>query len=180
MSDRTIILMGLRGSGKSTLGRQLAQRLGASFADLDDTTAAHMGASDAGAAIRAHGIKAFRDAESAALLRTLDDAPGVLSLGGGTPTAPGAAEALRESARAGTVLVYLHAPPTVLADRIRTDPSDRPSLTGADPGADPGAEFAAVYLARDPLYRELAGAIIEVEHATPGELVEQIAELARS
>ncbi len=85
----------------------------------------------------------------------------VVSLGGGTPTAPGAAESLRRlTERGDCAVVYLHAPPEMLADRLRGEGAQggRPSLTGR------GAveEVGDVYVARDELYRSLATAVVEV------------------
>lgn len=157
----TIVLMGLRGSGKSTLGRRLAERLGRVFVDLDDRTAAALGASAAGAALRSHGEPAFRAAEVVALREALGEAGVVLALGGGTPTASGAADLLREAAASGgAALVYLRAEPRTLAGRLTAAGApDRPGLTGDDPVA----EIAMLFERRDPLYRELAGATLYLD-----------------
>jgi len=162
--------MGLRGCGKSTVGRLLADRLGVAFVDLDDAVAALMNAADAAAAIAAHGMDRFRQAEADSLETELAGDAGVLALGGGTPTAPGAAETLREAAAGGRIrLVYLHASPDELRARLgRTDTSSRPSLTGRGTLD----EIGEVYLQRDPLYRSLAALVIE----TAGRTAEQIAD----
>ncbi|MBZ0172538.1 MAG: hypothetical protein K8E66_09185, partial [Phycisphaerales bacterium] len=155
-----IILMGLRGSGKSSVGRLVAGRLGLGFIDLDDVTPVRLGAGDSAEAIRVHGFDAFRGAETEALRDVLGRGRCVLALGGGTPTAPGAADLLREHALAGAALVYLRARPGVLRDRLSaTDTSSRPSLTGAGTLD----EIGRVYRARDPLYRALCTRVIETE-----------------
>lgn len=159
-----IALMGLRGSGKSTLGRALAERLGRRFVDLDDRTlarcAAHEGATIA-EVFRDIGEPAFRKAETAALREALGERDIVLALGGGTPIAPGAADDLREAQRRGEVWVcYLRCRPETLRRRLREAGgagADRPSLTGADPLD----EIDEVHMRRDPLYRELADATLE-------------------
>lgn len=157
----TIVLIGLRGSGKSTLGPRLAERLGVRFVDLDERTAALLGSATPGEALRAHSIDRFRSAESEALRATLDEGVGVLALGGGTPTAPGAADLLRDRARQGHVqMLYLHATPSLLAHRITASGApERPSLTGADPAA----EVGTLYAQRDPLYRELAQGVLHTD-----------------
>lgn len=157
-----LLLIGLRGSGKSTLGRALGQQRGVGFLDLDDAVLRAMGHATVADAWRAEGEGAFRMAETQALRRTLEsDAPGrprVIALGGGTPTAPGAADLIREARRAGVAMVvYLRCAPDELRRRLRilgveTGDSNRPSLTGKS-ALD---EVEDVFNARDPLYRELA------------------------
>ncbi len=157
-----IVLIGLRGSGKSTLGRALADRLGLPFVDLDDVTPQLLGRASVADAWRHDGELAFRRAEARALEQELTLRGRVLALGGGTPTAPRAADLLREHALAGrAVIVYLRAPAPALRRRLEaTGPgAGRPSLTGAGPLD----EIAAVLAARDPLYASLAGLVVEVE-----------------
>lgn len=160
-SPPTIVLIGLRGSGKSTLGPRLAERLGLRFVDLDERTAALLGSAAPGEALRTHGIDRFRMAEAEALCATLDEGVGVLALGGGTPTAPGAADLLRDRAQQGRLqMLYLHASPSLLAERIAASGApERPSLTGADPAA----EVGTLYAQRDPLYRGLAQGVLHTD-----------------
>ena len=158
----TLVLIGLRGSGKSTIGRIVADAAGLPFADLDDRTPALLDARDAADAINTQGLRAFRDAEFTALGSELEPSCSfqrVLALGGGTPTAPGAADLLMKERDDGRILiVYLHASPSVLRDRLRgTETASRPSLTGADMLD----EIETVYLQRDALYRTLADHTLE-------------------
>lgn len=149
-----VVLIGLRASGKSTLGRLLAERLGVGFVDLDDRTAARLGAPSAGAGLRAAGEAAFREAEAGALEEALR-AGGVVALGGGTPLAPGAADALRAC---GAPIVYLHASVEELESRLSSsDLATRPSLTGAGTVG----EVGGVYAARDPLFRSLSTVVVD-------------------
>lgn len=171
--DPHVILIGLRGCGKSTVGALLAQRLTKPLIDLDERTAARLGTPTAGDALRTHGEPAFRAAEAAALKDALAHDRAVLALGGGTPTAPTAADTLR-AARASDVarIIYLHAPPDTLRARLSaTDTRTRPALTSA------GVlnEVAALYAARDPLYRSLADLVIGIDAITPVQAVDQIA-----
>lgn len=165
---RHVILIGLRTAGKSTVGRLLAERLEVPLADLDDATAALLHAATPADAINEHGITAFRHAEATALEQALDRPPHILALGGGTPTAPTAADQLR---RADAVVVYLHAEPAVLRERLAsTDTATRPGLTTADPLA----EVETLYLERDELFRDLADAIVEVGSHDPLDIADAI------
>lgn len=160
----TLALMGMRGSGKSTLGRALAAALGRSFVDLDHAVAGRAGERTAGAVIRNHGIGFFRALEASTLTAVFDAVPGcVLALGGGTPTAPGAEELLRHAQRTTALsIAYLRATPATLAGRLTLDPStDRPPLV-AD-AADPLEEVAILFAQRDPLYKQLANTVVEAD-----------------
>ena len=160
------VLIGLRGSGKTTLGRLLAARRSVEFVDLDDRTVASSGHSSVSALFRALGEPAFREAERAALERALaHDAPSgaVIALGGGTPTAPGARELLERARAEGRIrVVLLEAPPAVLGARLSIAPGDRPLLMGAN-----FAEEAALLADRRmPLYRTLADAVVSTASGT--------------
>ncbi len=169
-----IVLMGLRASGKTTIGRLVAEQLGLGFVDLDDRTADRLDTPDPAEAIRTLGLDAFRDAETDALRDALLEGPLVIALGGGTPTAPGAVDLLRAHTDAGGALIYLHAGPSVLRARLtRTDTDTRPSLTGAGTVE----EVDEVYLRRDPLYRDLCTRIIETKDQSPHQVARLIAQL---
>ncbi len=181
MGTPTLVLIGLRGSGKTTVGRLLATRLqgreadGPGFVDLDDRTPAVLGCDSVADAWEAHGESAFRDAEMQALgaiLSVDDKVCRVLALGGGTPTAPGAEAMLASQRDRGrVVLVYLRAMPDTLRERLsHADNRDRPALLG---GKDPLDEIDAVFARRDPLYRQLA----TVEVACDGMSAKEVADL---
>ena len=155
--QRTVALVGLRCSGKSSVGRRLATLLALPFVDLDDRTAARgraEGASALGAGelLEAVGLEAFRRIEAEALDEVLDGVrdggtPCVLATGGGVvETAHCRARLAREAK-----VAWLSVDPTELGRRLRADPTFRPSLTGADP-AD---ELAVLLKRRDPLFREV-------------------------
>lgn len=173
MADRepSLVLMGLRGSGKSTLGRLVAARLGLGFIDLDDVTVELLGGKSVPEVWSSVGEAGFREAEARGLAERVL-APGsarrVVALGGGTPTAPGAAELLRGAAGDGRiVLVYLRGRPETLRARLEDGGADdRPSLTGKGTLA----EIEGVFAARDELYRGLATAVVEID----GESVESL------
>ncbi len=168
-SAKMVILMGLRASGKSTLGAMLAAERKRLFIDLDDVTAATLREAHnlpAGTTIAelfaSLGEAAFRRAEAAALRGVLEagESALVVALGGGTPTAPGAAEMLVQARDQGmATLLYLRWKPETLAARLGYgDQPNRPALVGSDPAS----EVPAVFAQRDPLYRELASSVIEL------------------
>lgn len=178
-----IILIGLRASGKSTLGRVLAGKLRRRFVDLDEEVCVLLGTPTAGEAIRRLGLDAFRDAETRALARLLEvrtrRRPFVLALGGGTPTAPGAAVLLREaSAQDRAQILYLRANIATLRARLKGEINagigDRPSVTGADPVK----EIGTLFRARDPVYGELADHAVDAEQ-TPGRVVQAMLRAVR-
>jgi len=158
-TERKLVLIGLRGSGKSTLGHALAAAQGYGFVDLDDVTPRVMGFGSVAEAWSARGEAAFRAAEVKALDDVLRGDAKVIALGGGTPTAPGCAERLIEERRAGRVVIaYLRSMPEELRERLRGKmDASRPSLTGKDPLV----EIDDVFAARDPLYQRLATRMIE-------------------
>lgn len=159
-------LIGMPGSGKSTVGRQLARRLGLPFIDLDQRLEQQLGCS-----IRSyfeqHGEPAFRDHE-AALLAQLAAEPGgmILSTGGGAVLRSENRESLR---RGFAHVMYLRASPEEIFRRIRNDRS-RPLLQVADPLQ----RLRELYQARDPLYRETAHYVIETGRPTVSTLVNMV------
>lgn len=175
---RSLVLMGLRGSGKSTLGRAVAGATGLPFVDLDEVTTGLLGGGTLAEQWSRLGEGAFRDAEASALRAQLAGAAGsafVLALGGGTPTAPGAAEMLGGAVGGGGVeLVYLRGQPETLRERLcETDTGERPSLTGAGTLE----EIGRVFDARDGLYSRLASRVIAIEGETVDALAARLADL---
>lgn len=168
----TIVLIGLRGAGKTTVARVLATRLGLTAVDLDDRTPKYAGEASVADVFSRKGEPAFREAETRALADALSEPGIVLALGGGTPTAPGAADLLTAARVAGRAwIAYLRADAPTLAARLRSaDNAHRPSLTGAGVVE----EVAALLAARDSLYREVADAVIEVGGLTPEQAAERV------
>jgi len=135
-----LLLLGLRASGKTTLGAEVAKRRGARFIDLDALVAERLGHGAAGAALRAVGERMFRLAEAELLVellaapRTERAPPTVIALGGGTPTAPGARERLdAASTRGAARIILLNARVEVLLERMTRSGVDRPALTTLSP-----------------------------------------------
>ncbi len=150
-----LVLVGIRGSGKTTLGRLLARRMGCLFLDTDDLVAAAQGMS-VSAIFERFGESRFRAAERQALAQIEDlDQPAVVATGGGIILDESNRIALR---RAGLV-VWLDLPTDVAAARIAG--SDRPSLTGRPPAE----ELADIAAMRRTLYEEVADRRIQAaEH----------------
>ena len=166
-----LLLLGLRGSGKSTLGRLASERLSCPFIDLDDRTTAHCGM-DAARCFAERGEEAWRTAETMAMKEALAEPPSVIALGGGTPTAPGVEDlilAARDDGRAR--IIWLDAPDEILLARAGSDPA-RPALTALS-GA---AEIAAIRSLRDPIFSRLAGIRIDT---TEGDLDQVLTALLR-
>lgn len=146
-----IALIGMPGSGKSSVGRQLARRLNWAFTDADTEIERQIGCT-----IRAyfeqHGEAAFRDVEQAVLARLLSAERLVLATGGGAVVR----EASRRLLASGAVVVYLRSTPEELMRRLRHD-TQRPLLQVNDPLR----RLRELFEQRDPLYRECARFVID-------------------
>lgn len=153
---RHVVLVGLMGSGKTTVGRKVARLLDRRFLDADDELEARTGRSVAEWFER-EGEAGFRAAEAQLLADVLaEPEPLVLGAGGGVVVT----EANRHRLRQPDVAVaYLHGDPAFLGSRVQQKPH-RPLL-----GDDPRAVLSSMYEARDPWYREVATVVVEVEPA---------------
>jgi shikimate kinase len=160
----TLALVGLPGSGKSTVGRQLARRLGLPFIDTDHAIEQRIGCSIREFFER-EGEAAFRDIEEDVIEELSGTASGVLATGGGAVLRP----VNRERLRAGGHVIYLRSTPEELFKRLRHD-VNRPLLQVADPLA----RLRSLYEERDPLYRETAHFVIETGRPSVSTLVNMI------
>jgi shikimate kinase len=127
LGRRSIVLVGMMGAGKSSIGRRLATRLGLPFvdADIEIEKAAGMSIPDI---FSAHGEPYFRAGETRVIARLLESGPQVLATGGGAFMNPETRAAIDDKG----VSVWLRATVEVLARRIKRR-NDRPLLKGADP-----------------------------------------------
>ena len=160
-----VVLVGMPGSGKSTIARALSRRLQLALADSDQAIEQRLGCT-----IRSyfdsHGEAAFRDVEEAVIDElTRRGASLVLATGGGAVLRPINRQRLRER---GTV-IYLRSSPEQLFKRLRHD-TKRPLLQVADPLK----RLRALYDERDPLYRECAHFVIDTRGASLSALVHRI------
>lgn len=152
-----LILVGMMGAGKSTVGRHCAERLGRNLVDTDDLVEA--GAAKSIAAIFAEdGEARFRELERTAVADVCaSPAPLVIACGGGVVLDPGNRRLLRD---AGFV-VWLHAPAAVLASRVGRG-EDRPLLRG-----DPVGTLARLDKLREPAYEASAHCRIDTDGLGP-------------
>lgn len=158
-----IFLVGMMGVGKTTVGRLLAERLGLPFLDSDAQVIENTGMT-VPEIFEQQGEAAFRAQESKALREAAAGDDAVVAVAGGAVLDPANREVLRE---AGTV-VWLRASVDTMALRVGKG-HGRPLLDG-----DPAAALAAIYPQREPLYKELADVVVDVDDHRPEAVVDQI------
>jgi shikimate kinase len=159
-----VLLIGMMGAGKTTVGHALSARLGWPYLDNDDLLARAVG-KDTRRVQEQDGQAALRRAESLALTVALNvEAPVIAGVAGGVVTDT----ADRERLRHGGFVVWLRADLDTLVARVRG--TDRPWL-----GASPETAMRELYAGRAPLYAEVASLIVDVAGATPEATAEQIA-----
>jgi len=159
----SIVLVGMMGSGKSSIGRRLAARLGIPFADADAEIEEAAGMSIADI-FEVHGESSFRSGEARVIARLLEHGPQVLATGGGAFMNP----QTRANIHAKGISVWLKAEPDVLMRRLRRR-SDRPLLKTADPTA----TLTNLLADRDPIYGE-ANLIVVSRDVPHDVIVEEI------
>ncbi len=154
----------MMGSGKSTVGRILARRLGWRLLDSDAEVEARTGMT-VPEIFDCRGEPAFRAEESKALARAVtSDVPVVVSVAGGAVLDPDNRRLIR---RGGTV-VWLRARPDTLARRVGAG-DGRPLLAG-----DPAAALARLDRQRRPVYATLAHVVVDVDQLGPPQVVERV------
>lgn len=125
--DRPVVLVGLMGAGKSTVGRRLARKLGLPFVDSDSAIEDASGFTAAEVYER-YGEKDFRDGERRLVARLVDGSVGIIATGGGAFVDPRTRQLLNDKA----ITVWLDAPIEILTERTsRRD--TRPLLRNTDP-----------------------------------------------
>ncbi len=129
LGDRSIVLVGLMGAGKTTVGRRLAKRLGIGFVDADAEIERAAGKTVA-EIFEEDGEAFFRAGEERVIARLLNDGPQVLATGGGAWMS----EATRQAVREKGISVWLRADLDVLMERVSRRPG-RPLLKNPDPQA---------------------------------------------
>ncbi len=161
---KCIVLVGMPGSGKTTVGRELAKRLGLRFVDSDHEIEQRTGVKIP-TIFEIEGEDGFRKRETCTLDALTQESGLVLATGGGAVINP----INRELLSGRGVVIYLNVPPHILWERTRHDRS-RPLLQVPDPRG----RLQQLFVARDPLYREAAHIIVEGGRGTPHAMVRMI------
>ncbi|MCK6387259.1 shikimate kinase [Zoogloea sp.] len=164
VNSRCIVLVGMPGSGKTTVGRDLAKRLGLRFVDTDHEIEARTGVKIP-TIFEIEGEDGFRKRETQTLDDLTRESNMVLATGGGAVIRAENRVLLRERA----VVVFLSVPPAILWERTRHDRS-RPLLQVPDPKG----RLEELLKVRGPFYREVAHIIVEGGRGTPHAMVKLI------
>jgi shikimate kinase len=168
----SIVLIGYRGCGKTTIGRRLADRLWWPFVDTDDIVMKKVGKSIADI-FEQHGEKRFRELEAEAVKEAAKLQEHVIALGGGAVLRKENVDIIR---KAEHKVVYLKCDPTELYKRIQADPNTarhRPKLTPVG-GLE---EITSLLHEREPLYRAAMTAELDVTNQSASDAVVYIARL---
>jgi shikimate kinase len=169
LGRRSIVLVGMMGAGKSSIGRRLAQRLGIPFVDADaKIEEAHAGVTIA-EIFATYGEPYFRSGEARVIARLLDEGPQVLATGGGAYMN----ESTRASIRQKGISVWLKADFEVLMRRVKRRSADRPMLQG-----DPAERVRHLMEERYPVYAEADTMVMsrDIPHETiVNEIVTELA-----
>lgn len=159
-----LLLVGMMGAGKTTVGRLAAARLGWEFLDSDAQVLAATGRTVPDI-FAEDGEPAFRAAESRVLSEAMTgSAPAVISVAGGAVLS----EDNRTLLASSGVVVWLRADPATLGQRVGTG-AGRPLL-----GEDPLESLTALYEVRRPLYASVAHLVIDVDDLTPDDVVDRV------
>lgn len=159
------MLVGSPGSGKSTVGGLVAERLGAPFRDTDVDVEAATGSTVAALFVE-RGEQAFRALEHDAVLAALDEHDGVLALGGGAVLDAGTRGRL-----AGETVALLDVSLPEAAKRVGLN-RDRPLLLG-----NVRTQLGALLAARAPLYAEVATFTVSTDGRTPDDVADDLVRL---
>ncbi len=165
MHNRNVFLIGLMGSGKTTIGQLLAKRLQLTFIDSDHELEQRTGVSVA-TIFEIEGESVFRQREAAIIDELSSRRPIVLSTGGGAVLDPQTRCVLRERG----MVVYLHSTAETSYERIRRN-RDRPLLMVTDPLA----RLKQLYELRHPLYLATAHVVVESYRDRPTAVINEIA-----
>lgn len=167
MNPNAIVLVGLSGSGKSTVGRLLADRLGWQFLDTDQLVEEETGR-DIASLFAQEGEPAFRERERRAIEAAVDREHVVIATGGGAPLTPEGRVAIGRG-----FVVWLAVSPERAAERLRENPETevRPLLEG-----DPSGRLHQLLDERRALYA-LADAAVDVDSLTPAQTADEVIQL---
>ncbi|GGF31051.1 shikimate kinase [Microbacterium sorbitolivorans] len=162
---KTVIFTGPMGAGKSSIGRRVAKKIGASFTDTDSVIVARHGA--IATIFAEHGEDEFRRIEREVVAEALAGG-GVVALGGGAVLAAETRELMRDH-----LVIYLDVDDTTIASRIRG--AKRPLLNEEDPIE----AWKRITDARRPIYEDIADVRYDTSHGPIKAVVESAAEWAQ-
>jgi shikimate kinase len=160
------VLMGMPGSGKSTIGRRLAKTMGVTLLDTDTKIVETTGRTIADIFTN-DGENEFRRIEEEVVRAALVEHDGIVSLGGGAITSAGVRDAL-----AGHTVIFLEISAAEGIRRTTTGGTVRPLLAGADPAQ----KYRQLMSQRVPLYRRVATMRVNTNRRNPGAVVRYIVE----
>ena len=171
----SVILLGYRGCGKTAVGRKLADRLWQKFVDTDDLVAKEAGGRTIRQIFEQDGEEHFRDLETAAIREALERPDHVIALGGGA--------VLREENRemltaAPLKRIYLRCEPAELFKRIQADPQTAANRPPLSPLGGSVAEIEQMLKVREPLYRQVMSAELDVTRLTVDEAMVYLTRMA--
>ena len=170
---RHLVLVGLMGAGKTTVGQRCAEMLDRAFLDTDQLVeaTAHMGVAEI---FEHHGEQQFRTLERDAVVdASASPVPLVIACGGGAVLDADNRRVLRSAG----IVVWLRASPAVLGERVGAG-DDRPLLAGA--GAPPLATLARLTASREPVYEAVAHLSVDTDGCTVDEVAARVVEEFRS
>ncbi len=169
MGERHLVLVGLMGAGKTSVGRRCAERLARPFVDTDELveTATGMRVAEV---FETRGEEAFRAAERTAVAdAAASPEPLVIACGGGAILDPESRRAMRASG----FVVWLRASPEVLSARVERQPETRPLLRGAQPAA----TLERLAILRADAYEAAAHAVVDTDHETQDAVADAVLEV---
>lgn len=165
MAAQHLVLVGMMGSGKTTIARIVGERLGRPVLDSDQLVEARTGRTVRDI-FETDGEPAFRALETEVLREALaTTTPSVIAAAGGVVLS---AENRRLLTTSASRVVWLCADPSTLVERVRGG-GHRPLLD-----ADPAGTLQRMFVEREPLYREVADAIVLVDHRSVADVVEAV------
>jgi shikimate kinase len=166
----SIVLVGYRATGKSTVGRLVAERLGWEFVDSDGEVVRRSGR-EIGEIFANDGEAKFRELEAEAVRALAGRERQVMATGGGAVLGEGNRRAIGEAG----MVVHLAGEPETLAARLARDPAGRPSLTGMGLIE----EVGEILRQRLPIYREVADVVVATDELDAEGVAEEVVRLWR-